>query len=147
MKTGNANDKSLAQRIEYYTAAWSIWHDNFWFGVGTGNWKVAYQQAYQEMGSDMAEDQYADAHNQYLAWLVRFGLLGTLLILCLLALPIIQSGMCRNAIGMAFVAILLISNLGDSNLDTHVGGYFFILFYCLFLTNIDQLESPSSQMA
>ncbi|WP_163718761.1 O-antigen ligase family protein [Mangrovibacterium lignilyticum] len=143
MKTGNSNNKSLAQRIEYLKAGSSIWKDHFWFGVGTGNWKAAYKQAYHDMGSEMDESQYADAHNQYLAWLVRFGLIGAAAILFLLAYPMIQSGLFSNPLVLSFALILLISNLGDSNLDTHVGGYFFIFFYCLFYSNREQLKIES----
>jgi len=140
LKTGNADNKSIAQRIEYFRAAWAIWQKHFWFGVGTGNWKDAYKNAYQEMGSQMDESQYADAHNQYMAWLVRFGFVGTALILFLLFWPVLRIKVGSYPLLAAFVFILIVSNLGDSNLDTHVGGYFFLLFYCLFLTHREYLK-------
>ncbi|WP_394340529.1 O-antigen ligase family protein [Mangrovibacterium diazotrophicum] len=140
MKTGNANNKSIAQRIEYFQAAWTIWQKHFWFGVGTGNWKVAYKNTYQQMGSDMDESQYADAHNQYLAWLVRFGFIGTVIILFLFFWPVLRVQLSQFPLFGAFIFILVVSNMGDSNLDTHVGGYFFLLFYCLFLTHREYLK-------
>lgn len=140
VKTGNANNKSIAQRIEYFQAAWAIWQKHFWFGVGTGNWKEAYKAAYQQMGSDMDESQYADAHNQYLAWLVRFGFVGTVIILFLFFWPVLRIQLGQFPLFGAFIFIVVVSNLGDSNLDTHVGGYFFLLFYCLFLTHREYLK-------
>jgi len=134
-KTGNSNHKSIAQRIEYSKAAWMIWKENFWFGVGPGNWKQAYHDAYKAMDSKMDESEYADAHNQYLAWLVRFGLIGTLIIIFLLAWPVVQAGAYKSPIFVVFLLIAVISNLGDSNLDTHAGGYFFLFFFSLFLVN------------
>lgn len=135
LKTGNANEKSLAQRIEYLRAAVSIWKQHKWFGVGTGNWKQAYRSAYQQMGSHMDESRYADAHNQYLAWLVRFGLLGTLVILACFILPIVYYRSWENPLFVLLLLIMLISNFADSNLDTHVGGYFMLLFYCLLVND------------
>ncbi|WP_170111289.1 O-antigen ligase [Mangrovibacterium marinum] len=140
-KTGNSNHKSIAQRIEYLKAAWMIWRDNLWFGVGTGNWKEAYREAYQAMGSKMDESQYADAHNQYMAWLVRFGIVGTSAIIILLLWPVIAYRAYQSSLITSLLLIFFVANLGDSNLDTHAGGYLFLFFYALFLTNRQYLLS------
>jgi hypothetical protein len=140
-KTGNSNHKSIAQRMEYWEAAWMIWKEHFWFGVGTGNWKQAYYDAYKSMGSRMDEREYADAHNQYMAWLVRFGLVGMLIIVGLILWPVIQFKVYRNPCFFVFLLVLAIGNLGDSNLDTHAGAYFFLFFYGLFLMNREYLYS------
>lgn len=147
LKTGNSENKSVAQRFEYLKAGWTIWMEHFWFGVGVGNWKEAYADAYREMGSSMRPEQYADAHNQYLSWLARLGLLGTAFILCCLVYPVVRLKSWKTTLAGIFFAIILVSNFGDSNLDTHSGGYFFVFFYCLFLVPSHSKKSTSSKVA
>ncbi|MGQ8338859.1 O-antigen ligase family protein [Sunxiuqinia sp. A32] len=133
IKTGFANQRSLAQRIEYTRAALTIIKDNFWFGVGTGNWKKAYAEAYEKNQSKMDPARYGDAHNQYLNYIVKFGIIGFILIMFLLMYPVLKTKAYRDPIFMVFLISLLFANFGDSNLETHVGSNFFIFFYCFFL--------------
>ncbi|WP_339741193.1 O-antigen ligase family protein [uncultured Sunxiuqinia sp.] len=135
LKTGHANHKSLAQRIEYTKAALTIIRGHFWFGVGAGDWKQAYHDAYQEIQSQMDPAQYADAHNQYLNYMVKFGLVGLVWILFAIGYPLVSTKSYRQPIFFLFLVSLLLANLGDSNFETHVGGSFFVLFYCLFIAS------------
>ncbi len=132
-KTGYANQRSLAQRMEYTKAALTIIKDNFWLGIGTGSWKKAYTEAYRLNESKMDPARYGDAHNQYLNYMVKFGLVGLLLILVLIFYPIIKLQAYKNPIFLLFMVIMLIGNFGDSNFETHVGSNFFVFFYCLLL--------------
>lgn len=132
-KTGNANHRSLAQRIEYSKAALTIIKDNLWFGVGTGNWKKAYADAYRLNESKMNPARYGDAHNQYLNYMVKFGIVGLLIILFAIFYPIIKLKAYKNPVFLLFMVIMLLGNLGDSNFETHVGSNFFIFFYCLMV--------------
>ena len=135
LKTGDANNQSISQRFEYTKAALHIIKRNFWFGVGTGNWKKAYYDAYVAIGSKMSPDRYGDAHNQYLNYMVKFGIIGLLLILFLIVYPVIKSKKYKNPIILLFLIAMVLSNFGDSNLETHVGGTLFVFFYCLFLSS------------
>ncbi len=135
LKTGHANHKSLAQRIEYTKAALTIIRGHFWFGVGTGNWKQAYHDAYQQNQSQMDPAQYASAHNQYLNYMVKFGLVGLLWILFAIVYPFVITKSYRHPIFFLFLISLLFANFGDSNFETHVGSSFFVLFYCLFIAS------------
>lgn len=133
-KTGNANQQSLSQRIDYAKAAFVIIKNHFWFGVGTGNWKDAYHDAYQQIHSKMSQSHYADAHNQYLNYMVKFGLLGLFWILFSIIYPVVKSKSYQNPLFFLFLISMLIANFGDSNFETHVGSSFFVLIYCLFLS-------------
>lgn len=134
-KTGDANQQSISQRIEYVKAALTIIKAHFLFGVGTGNWKAAYRNAYHQINSEIEPSNYADAHNQYLNYMVKFGLIGLLWILFAMVYPVIKTGAYRNPVFLLFLTTMLIANFGDSNLETHVGGSFFVLFYCLFISS------------
>jgi hypothetical protein len=133
-RTGNANHRSLAQRIEYTKAAVSIIKENFWLGVGTGNWKKAYRDYYISNNSQMAPERYGNVHNQYLNYMVKFGLIGLVLIVFFIFYPVFRSKEYRNKLFLLFLVIMLIGNFGDANFETHTGSNFFVFFYCLFLT-------------
>jgi hypothetical protein len=134
-KTGYANGQSLSQRVEYVKAALFIIKKNFWFGVGTGNWKSAYREAYQQMQSKMAPARYGDAHNQYLNYMVKFGMIGLLWVLFVILYPVLKTKKHKNPLFLLFLISVFIANLGDSNFETHVGSSFFVLFYCLFISS------------
>jgi len=133
LKTGNAEGKSVVQRWEYAKAAISVWKSNFWFGAGVGNWKKAFQEEYKRMDTTLTPDKYGHAHNQYLAWLSRLGIVGTIMIFFCLSYPVVKLKTYKNPLAVLFLLILLISNFGDSNLDTHEGGFTLMFFYCLLL--------------
>ena len=135
-KTGYANQQSLSQRVEYAKAALSIIEEHFWLGVGTGNWKRAYKEAYEKIQSKMDPARYGNAHNQYLNYMVKFGFLGLLWILFVIIYPVVKTKVYRNPIFFLFLISMMIANMGDSNFETHVGSSFFVLFYCLFISSL-----------
>lgn len=141
-KTGYANDQSLSQRIEFARAACTIIKKNFWFGVGAGNWKEEYSAAYLENNSGLAEKYQSSAHNQYLNYIVKFGITGLLLIIFFIVFPVIKTERYRDIYFLIFLIAIFFANFSDSNLETHMGGSFFVFFYCLFLRtdNIDYLK-------
>lgn len=146
-KTGYANHQSLSQRIEYSKAAFHIIKNNFWFGVGTGNWKKAYADAYRVNKSKMDPARYGDAHNQYLNYMVKFGLVGVLWILFAILYPVARTGKYKDPVFLLFLISMLISNFGDSNFETHVGGAFFVFMYCLFLSSDGVALKPASSFS
>ncbi|MEZ5106788.1 MAG: O-antigen ligase family protein [Draconibacterium sp.] len=132
-KTGNANYQSFSQRLEFSKAALTIIKQNFWLGVGTGNWREEFKNAYQENHSNLSEELYASSHNQYLNYMVKFGLIGFLLIMFFMIYPIIKSKRYNDILFLIFLFFLFFSNFGDSNFESHMGNSFFIFFYCLFI--------------
>jgi hypothetical protein len=133
-KTGNSNHQSFSQRIEFAHAALTIIKSNFFFGVGTGNWKQAFAEAFAANHSKLDESLYASSHNQYLNYLVKFGMIGFLVIMFLLVFPIIKTRRYRDPLFMTFLIFMFFANFADSNLESHMGSSFFFFFYCLFLT-------------
>lgn len=133
--TGDANYQSFSQRIEFGKAAISIIKDNFWFGVGTGNWRAAFKNAYQKNGSKLKEELYASSHNQYLNYLVKFGAIGFVLIMFFFIYPVIKTKSYTDKLFLLFLVFMFCANLADSNFESHMGSSFFLFFYCLFVTN------------
>lgn len=132
-KTGDPNMKSLAKRIEFEKAAFTIVREHPFFGVGTGNWKQAFVDAYHKNQSRLDPEQYGSSHNQYLNYLVKFGVLGFLWIMFAWVYPLFLTNKHRFYPAVMLLLILGISNFSDSNLEAHMGISFFIFFYSLFL--------------
>lgn len=132
-KTGDPNLKSLAKRIEFQKAAFVIIGEHPFFGVGTGNWKQAFTDAYQKNKSQLAPEQYGSSHNQYFNYLIKFGILGFLWIIFAWVYPLFLTNKQRFYPVVMLLLILGIANFSDSNLEAHMGISFFIFFYCFFL--------------
>ena len=132
-KTGDPNLKSLAQRIEFVKAATTIVREHPFFGVGTGNWKQEFVNAYQKNQSKLDPQHYGSSHNQYLNYLVKFGIFGFLWIIFAWTYPLFLTNKHRYYPAVMLLLILAIANFSDSNLEAHMGISFFVFFYSLFL--------------
>lgn len=142
-KTGNANQQSFSQRIEYAKAAITIIKQNVWFGVGTGNWKEEYKKVYDSNGTTLREEYYASAHNQYLNYMVKFGIVGFVVILFFLLYPVIKTKRYKDILFLLFLVFMFFANFADSNLESHMGSSFFVFFYCIFMVGgKNYLELP-----
>ena len=131
--TGDANNQSFSQRIEFAKAAILIIKENFWFGVGTGHWKGEFKNAYIKNESKLNEKFYASSHNQYLNYMVKFGVVGFVLIMFFIIYPVIKTRKYKDPLFLIFLIFLFSANLADSNFESHMGSSFFVFFYCLFL--------------
>lgn len=134
-RTDNPNNKSLAQRIEFVKASLLLIKENTWLGIGTGNWVIEYNKVYDRMDSKLDEEKRGPSHNQYLNYMVKFGIIGFLWILLAVLYPVFHMGHRRNFIFVFFLITIAFANLGDANLETHMGLSFFSFFYFLFLWN------------
>jgi hypothetical protein len=141
-KTGDPNLKSLAQRIEFVKAAITIIREHPLFGVGTGNWKQEFIDAYQKNQSKLDPVHFGSSHNQYLNYMVKFGLLGFLWIMLAWVYPLFLTNKHRFYPAVMLVLILGIANFSDSNLEAHMGISFFIFFYSLFLFSETYQTAP-----
>lgn len=131
--TGNPSYQSFSQRIEYSKAAISIIKKHFWFGVGAGNWKGEFKNAYTNSNSKLKEELYASSHNQYLNYMVKFGVVGFVVIMFFIIYPIIKTKAYRDPLFLIFLVFLFFANIADSNFESHMGSSLFLFFYCLFI--------------
>jgi O-antigen ligase len=132
-KSGDANNKSVAQRLEYLRAARYIISQNFWFGVGTGDLQNAYDQAFIDINSKLREKNRFRAHNQYVTFFVTFGVFGFILAFFSIIRPALKFGQRHNFVLTAFIFIILMSMINEDTLETQAGVTFYIFFYTLIL--------------
>ena len=134
-RSGDPNNKSLAQRIEFLRASFLLVREKPLLGIGTGNATLEYNRTYDLMLSKLDEDKRATSHNQYVNYLVKFGFIGFVWIVFAVVLPLFWMHQKNNSLLLMFLLVILFANFGDSNLETHMGLSFFTFFYSFFLWN------------
>lgn len=120
---------SLSQRFVYWKTAKQIALDHLWIGVGTGDVKNAFKEAYENQENPPEEKYRLRAHNQYLTIWLTFGTLGLLYFIWVLIAPFFMH---RGPINLAFQLfwiIAILSMINEDTLETQVGVTFFAYFY------------------
>ena len=144
-ETGNPSYQSFSQRIEYSKAAVTIIKKHFWFGVGAGNWREEFKNAYISSNSKLEKELFASSHNQYLNYMVKFGFIGLMVIMFFMVYPIIKTKSYTDPLFLVFLVFMFFANFADSNFESHMGSSFFIFFYCLFIIPPKDLYLDLSQ--
>lgn len=140
---GNPNNKSLVQRWAYTCAALSIIAEHPVFGGGTGNEKAAFNEMLSLQNPKLRPANFSHAHNQYLNYLVTFGIVGFVILMFLLIYPLFRVGK-LSVLALFFLLTIAIANLGDDNLQTHTIRTFFVLFYSLLVFGLSfKKEEPA----
>jgi hypothetical protein len=130
---GNPSGHSLTQRIEYFKTGMKIFVKNPLFGVGAGDVPTKFIEQYEIDGSILDPEFRNRSHNQYLTFLISFGIIGFLLIMLSLLIPVFKLKGYKNYLFVIFMSIALLSMLSEDTLETHAGVSFFAYFYSLFL--------------
>jgi hypothetical protein len=132
-KGGNPSGHSVTQRILYLEAGLNIFREHPWIGVGTGDIKDAFETYYQRTESPLTPEWRLRAHNQYLTFLVTYGIIGFLWIFFGLLYPAYIEGRKKDYFFWMFLMVGFLSMLNEDTLETHTGVSFFVFFYALFL--------------
>ena len=113
------------------------------FGVGTGNWKEEFKKVYAKNNPELREEYYASSHNQYLNYMVKFGIVGFAAILFLILYPVFKTKKYKDHLFLLFLVFMFFANFADSNFESHMGSSFFVFFYCVFMIGeINYLKIP-----
>jgi O-antigen ligase len=126
----NSSGHSIFQRLEYYKGAQFIIERNFIFGVGQGNVKSAYSEAYKQTSPNLDEKVQHAVHNQFLSYWIAAGLAAILSFLLYFYFMWKQAR--KHEIALAFVILALLSCLTEDTLTTQPGVAFFAFFSTLF---------------
>ena len=126
----NPSGHSIFQRIQYYTAARFIIQQNLLWGVGQGNVKSAYYNAYHQTSTILDEKVQHAVHNQFLSYWIAAGLAA--IISFLLYFYFMWKQARYNEIALSFVILALLSCLTEDSLTTQPGVGFFAFFSTFF---------------
>jgi len=129
----NNYGSSITQRFEFLKTAKHIIKDNFWFGVGTGDVQDSFNIYYELNNSPLPEKNRLRAHNQYVTFLLTFGIVGFIIIVFSLFYPVFKSNLNPKYFLIILLAIVLLSFFNEDTLETQIGVTFFSYFYSLFL--------------
>jgi hypothetical protein len=133
IKTGNATNQSLSQRIEYYKVSYYLIRSNFWFGVGSGDLLQESLKQLERMDSKLAKEFWYIVHNQFISVFSTLGLVGFLLFVLAIFSPFVDRKLRSRYLFVAFYIIMILSFLTDNTLETQLGVSFCSFFYCLTL--------------
>lgn len=131
--TGNPSGSSVMQRLEYFKASMAVISENFVLGVGTGDLESSLYHKYDEMGTKLKDEFRYHAHNQYLAIIIAFGILGFLVFIFALVYPAIVTNSFTDYFFTVFFIIMVISMLSDDTLETQAGVTLFAFFYTFLM--------------
>jgi hypothetical protein len=132
-KGGNSSGHSVTQRIYYIKAALDIISEHPMIGVGTGDVLTAYEDYYNKIDSPLAKEWRLRAHNQFLTFMVTYGIIGFIWIMFSLLYPVYLEGKSSDYFIWMFLMVGMLSMLNEDTLETHTGISFFAFFYSLFL--------------
>lgn len=136
----NPDEKTLAKRIELAILAVDIIKKSPWVGIGLGNSALAYEEAIAQSGSKLASLESGSSVNQYLNYLIRFGILGTLYILGVVIWVFLKERSNQPFLLTIFFVSMLVVNFGDTNLETFIGINFFAFFMCFLIWGMQKVK-------
>lgn len=114
------SNSSMGERLLLWDNAWHVFTEHPLLGVGTGNVYDACHARLDAIQSPMAQSD-KNLHNQYLSFLVAFGLLGFLLIAIAFARSAWHNRHTMTLLQTAFAVIIIISCLDDDTLNVFSG--------------------------
>ncbi len=129
----NPNGNSVIQRFKYWKASIEIIKHNFWTGVGTGNIRSEFDNYYQTSKSKLRPENRGISHNQYLNFMVSFGVFGVCWFLFVLVYPLRYQTIRKDYYYLIFISIILISMLSADILKNQAGISLYAFFNALFL--------------
>lgn len=121
-------EESTYLRILIWDQAFEVFKENKWIGVGTGDTKDVLMEHYQTNEMTYAYEKKLNAHNQFLEWLITFGLLGLIIYLISIVYPLVRTVKSRQFLYIYFMGSLMLIFLVESFLEREVGLVFFTFF-------------------
>jgi hypothetical protein len=142
---GNPSGHSITQRLVYARTGLNIFLRNPLLGTGTGDLRLEYMRQYDVEGSVLDKAHRLLSHNQFLNFLITFGIIGTIIIMWSLFFPFISKTRFKGYMPAVFIMLLVLSMLWEDTLDTHTGVSFFAYFYSVFIFGNENNESQDKE--
>ena len=127
------NGKSIAQRFVYWNIAWDIFKTAPLMGIGTGDVADAFNSYYLAHPNLLQQHYQHRTHNQYLTFLLTFGVIGFILFMLVVFYPLFYKRKYLDYFYIVFFIAFALSLLTEDTLETQAGVTFYALFNCLFL--------------
>lgn len=131
--SGRFQEKSVIQRLVSVRIGMKIAARNLLFGVGTGDVVDHYYQIYNQMDDEKRPEKPITGANQWLNFIVAFGLFGFAIILFSMVYPAWVSGSFKKPLFLLFCLTIALAMLGEDTLRFQTGLTFFAFFYGFFV--------------
>jgi O-antigen ligase len=145
LRGGNPSGHSITQRLVYYETGLKIFFRHPLLGTGTGDLPHEYSMQYEKDRSVLDQSHRLLSHNQFLYFLVSFGITGTVIIVWALFYPFFSKRGFEIYLPAIFLTILVLSMLWEDTLETHTGVSFFAYFYSVFIFGTENNESKDKE--
>lgn len=109
-----------------------IFKENVWFGVGADQVQHSLNKCYEQFTYRSYEDftqKTYNTHNQYFDWILKFGIIGGLILIVGLFYYLPNS----THIYQLFLGVVLLTFLTENVLDRQIGVVFYSLFQSVFV--------------
>lgn len=138
----------LEPRLMRWQAALKLVQKAPLIGYGTGTEKKLLKEKYFENRLFNSYVHELDAHNQYLSFLIRTGIIGLFVYLLVLFVALKRALQTADLVFCVFVTIIAIVSFSENILNFNKGIFFFNFFYCFFIKAnekyINNAENPTS---
>lgn len=129
------NWNGLTLRLALWDCGIRVIKENFWFGVGTGDYDQKFRDKIEEVNFVYAKKMDFGVHNQYLYTGISFGLLGLLIFLTSIVVPGFRAFKAGNYLFVGVLFIFSISFLTENVLNRYLGVFPFALLSTLLFFN------------
>ncbi|TLF46471.1 O-antigen ligase family protein [Maribacter aurantiacus] len=124
---------SKTNRIYIWKSSAELFKNNFLFGVGTGDIQNELNNQYLMDGQEYLAKRNTNTHNQFLDFLIKFGILGFLGVIIFLWYFIKYALSGTDGFYLMFLVFVLLCMLTENILNRQLGIVFFFFFNSLFL--------------
>jgi len=135
---------SASIRLVAWESAWNIFKESPLMGVGMGDVEEEMERQYVKNQVLIREgSRPGSPHNQYIEWLVGYGLIGLIISLLILLYPLIFSTRKKSLLLVSFLLLFMAAMLTESFLERQSGIVFYI-FFLLFLRKYSEAKDEES---
>lgn len=150
-ETGNPTGHSATQRLESLRMGLKIAQKHLLFGIGTGDLVATYHKQYEEAASPVPAHMRITGANQFLNFVVQFGIIGLLVILFAWIYPARITGAFRNPLFVMFIFVVTVAMFSEEMLRFQSGITFFAFFYSFFVileesTSTDEINLLTNKL-
>lgn len=102
-------------------------------GYGTGEERPRLMAEYQQKGMTLAMQYHYDSHNEYLAYGIRSGLPGIIILIFVFAYGLNEAIRKKNIVHICFMVLVMGICLSENLLESSAGIFFYAFFNIFFL--------------
>ncbi|MEI9943381.1 MAG: O-antigen ligase family protein [Chitinophagaceae bacterium] len=128
-------------RVVRWKSALALVDKSFIIGYGSGSERNLLKERYFE---DKLFNSYLhelNAHNQYLSFLLKNGIIGLAIFLLTLYMGFVSAWRTRNIVFISFLLLISIVSFSENILDVNKGIFFYAFFFTFFIKTGNDFKS------